>query len=128
MPLDKLIMPAAARYPRVRFVHLNYAGGPPATVRRAVRFSWACARLFGHDGYLAAPGAYALERDDIYNSDLGKPAGDRWQVEPGGKVVWRAYEKGIAAINCGPGAGRIVSLGLHVPPGPDGYVLPSRRS
>ena len=55
-PMEQLVMPAARKFPQVRFVHANYAAGSAAVAHRAARYSWACAKLWGHEAYLIAPG------------------------------------------------------------------------
>ncbi len=123
-PMEQLIMPAARRFPKVRFVHVNYAAGGPAITRRAARYSWACAKLWNHDAYLIAPGAYAGERDDIYFNETGPPQSDGYR-ESGG-VVWREFEKGVVAVNTATTPSRVPGLGLPLPEGQQGYFFPRR--
>lgn len=123
LPMEKLIMPVAARYPRVRFVHLNYAAGGPAPVRRAISYSYACAKLFNHDAYVVAPGLEAGERDEIYFSDLGKPVSPTYQDKPDEGVAWREYERGIVAINSGVNTASIGGERLKLTDPPRGYVF-----
>jgi hypothetical protein len=100
-PMEQLVMPAARKFPHVRFVHANYAGGGPALARRAARYSWACAKLWDHQAYLIAPGAYSNERDEIYFTETGAPKTDGYQ-EAGG-VVQREFEKGVVELKSGQG-------------------------
>ena len=95
-PLEQLILPAARRYPGVRFVHLNYAAGPPAVVQQAAWYSYACAKLFQHEAYLVAPGAAPLEESDCYFHPLGKPLEPVYR-EGGGRVT-RRFEGGTVGI------------------------------
>lgn len=120
-PMEQLVAPAARKFPKVRFVHVNYAAGGATLARRAARYSWAAARLFGHEAYLIAPGAYADERDEIYFTETGRPRAAKYS-EAGG-VVWREYEKGVVALNSGPGPGKIPGLGLELPDAPAGYFF-----
>ncbi|MFN7923777.1 MAG: hypothetical protein U0Q16_26990 [Bryobacteraceae bacterium] len=124
-PIRELIEPALARFPRVRMVHANYSGGEPALAGRAHRYGWACARLFGHDAYLIAPGQAEAERDAIYFTDPGKPLSAA-KEEPGGSVAWRRFQNGVVAVNGGAASARIAELGLTLPEGYQGYFFPSR--
>lgn len=124
-PMEQLVIPAARKFPNVRFVHVNYAAGGATLARRAARYSWAAARLFHHDAYLIAPGAYADERDEIYFNDPGKPVSTRYSEASG--AVWREFENGVVAINSGPGSAVIPGLGLTMPDAPAGYFFPRKR-
>jgi hypothetical protein len=121
-PMEQLVMPAARKYPKVRFVHVNYAAGGASLAGRAARYSWAAAHLFGHDAYLIAPGSYASERDEIYFANPGRPRSAKYS-EAGG-VAWREFENGIVALNSGPGSGKIPGAGLVLPDAPAGYFFP----
>ena len=87
------IAPAAARYPNVRFGHLNYISQPsPETIRLAV----AVARLSGGEGYVAAPST-SEEIDPVYFQNLGRPISalvDR----PDGMSTYRFFEHGLIAV------------------------------
>ena len=122
-PIEQLVLPSARKFPHVRFVHVNYSAGGAAVARRAARYSWACAKVYGHDSYLIAPGAYANERDDIYFNVTGKPE-EPYKEEAG--VVWRRYDRGVAAVNFNRGAAQIAGLGLSMPEGQQGYWFPAR--
>ncbi|HEV8658139.1 MAG TPA: hypothetical protein VGS96_05885 [Thermoanaerobaculia bacterium] len=87
------IEPIAARYPHVRFGHLNYAdGSSPETIRLVV----AAAQLFGGDGYVVAP-ATAEEIDPIYFRNPGKPVSLRFDGADG-KTAYRFFEHGLIAV------------------------------
>jgi putative glycosyl hydrolase-like family 15 (GHL15) protein len=120
-PMDKLIEPAAAQFPKVRFVHLNYAAGDPDTVRRAARYSFACARLWNHQSYLVAP-APAAEVEEIYFAELGRPVDKGYRENSAANVAWREYQHAVVAINAGPGPATIPG-GFELPEFPQGYVL-----
>lgn len=125
VPMEQLVLAAARSYPGVRFVHLNYAAGDSATVRRAISYSHACAKLFEHEGYLVVPGTPRAECDEIYFSDLGRPAMRSYEEMADGAVVWREYERGVVAINSGSRAATIPGLGLKLADPPRGYVFGS---
>jgi hypothetical protein len=120
-PMAQLVVPAARKFPHVRFVHVNYAGGGAALARRAARYSWACAKLWGHDSYLIAPGAYADEREEIYFTATGAPKTERYREA--GDIAWRVFDKGIVAVNGGAGPGRIPDSGLALPEAGQGYFF-----
>ena len=123
-PMYDLVMPAQRKFTNVRMVHVNYAGGSPEEIRRAHRYSYACATILGHQAYLIVPSAPASEEDSIYFTDLGA-AEYYWREEPGG-VVWRRFQRGVAAINaCGRPAS-IPSLGLSLPESLQGYIFPGK--
>jgi hypothetical protein len=123
MPMEKLIVPAAHSYPHVRFVHLNYAAGDRAAISRAISYSYACAKLFNHDSYLAVPGSAADERDDIYFSDLGRPASPTYRDVDDKCVAWREYQNGMVAINSGKGTTVVSSERLKLTDPPRGYIF-----
>ncbi len=123
-PMEQLVAPAARKYPQVRFVHANYAAGASAVAHRAARFSWACAKLWGHDSYLISPAAYENERDPIYFTPTGRPKPEPYREQ--GDVIWRAFEKGIVAVNAGPTAAPIKELGLELPEPQQGYFFPAQ--
>ncbi len=123
-PMEQLLAPAAERFPKVRFVHVNYARGSPELVSRAVRYSWAIAKLWGHDSYLMAPGAAAMERDEIYFHHPGVPRG-AGPVQQEGPVVWGSFAGGIVAVNIAKHPVRLKSRNIEVPSGPDGFFFPA---
>ena len=122
-PMEELIAPVSRRYPRVRFVHLNYATGDPKIIRRAITYSSACAKLFNHDAYLVAPGSEAQERHEIYFTGLGRPVTASYRELTDQGVAWREYEKGIVAINSGNSTAEIRSPRLTLADPPRGYFF-----
>jgi hypothetical protein len=89
--MKTMIAPAMAKYPRVRFAHLNYIGeASPETIAVVV----AVARLFGGEGFVAAPTLEA-ERDAIYFRDFGAPVSPRVDREDGS---WQCFEHGSIAV------------------------------
>jgi hypothetical protein len=121
--LSKNILPASRRFPSVKMVHLNYASANAPTVKRAIRYSYACARLFNHDSYLVCPGSSALEQDDIYFRDLGAPLKSGYSEDSTGNVVWREFRHGVVAINAGRSAAEIPGLKLVLSDPPRGYLF-----
>ena len=79
-----LIEPARARYPRVRFAHLNYGGA------EVVPLVVATAKLFGDAGYVAE------QKSPLYFVDLGKSRGARIDGE---LASHRLFEHGFVAVN-----------------------------
>lgn len=120
-PMEQLVLAAQKRYPKVKFVHVNYAAGDAATTRRAARYSWAISHLLGHESYTIVPGVPSQERDEIYFRRLGAARGAGYRVF--GRVLWREYENGVLAVNTGAEAVRIPTTKIEVPAGPDGFVL-----
>jgi hypothetical protein len=120
-PIYDLVMPAARKFPKVRMVHVNYAAGAPEQIRRAQRYANVCAAILGHQAYLIVPSAPDAEDDPIYFSDLGAPE-DYWREEPSG-VVWRRFQRGIAAINGCDRPAAVPSLGLSLPEPLQGYIF-----
>lgn len=122
--MSNLILPSRRGYPSEGMVHLNYAGGQPAVVRRAIRYSYACAKLFGQEAYVVCPGASALEQDEIYFRDLGAPLKPGFSEDVTGSAAWREFRHGIIAVNAGRSAVRIPELKLLLSDPPRGYVFP----
>jgi hypothetical protein len=89
-----VIEPLEARYPRVRFFHLNYIGarGNGDVIPLAI----AVAKLFGGESYVASE-AGANERDEIYFRDFGKPLSARVELA-NGDAAYRVFEHGIIAV------------------------------
>lgn len=97
--MRNVIEPLAARYPNVKFSHLNYIEkASPETIRLAV----AVARIFDNDTFTAAPST-ADEFDPIYFADFGKPVAPRVDL-PDGSGTYRAFERGVIVIT-GSGEG-----------------------
>ena len=103
---------------------MNYACGTAEEIRRAHRYSYAHSLILGHDGYLIVPEASISEEDQVYFTDLG-PAQDYWREEPSG-VVWRRFQRGVAAVNAGGRLASIPSLGLSLPEPMQGYFFPDK--
>ncbi len=122
-PVERLVLPALASHPRVRFVHLNYASGSRAEIQRAISYSYACARIFKHESYLVAPSIYAAEQDEVYFSELGNPVSPVYREQSDQSVAWREYQKGVVAINSGSGTATLPYHGLKLPDPPRGYVF-----
>jgi hypothetical protein len=91
-----LIEPAAQRYPRVRFGHLNYVSAPdPETILLA----FSIARVFGGEAFVATPSIEG-EESDVYFLDLGAPVSPAIDLESGAATM-RAFEKGTIVITDG---------------------------
>lgn len=123
-PMEQLLGPAARQYSKVRFVHVNYASGAPETVSRAVRYGWAVAKLWGNDAYLMAPGAAALERDEIYFHQPGVARGEA-AVQQEGSVIWRPFAEGIVSVNTASRPVFFQAGKVNLPAGPDGFFFPN---
>lgn len=78
------IGPARARYPHVRFAHLNYGGAD------VVPLVVATAKLFGDAGYVAG------QESPLYFVDVGRPKGARVDE---GLASYRLFARGMAAVN-----------------------------
>ena len=81
-----LIEPARARYPHVRFAHLNYGGAD------VVPLVVAAAKLFGDAGYVAN------RESPLYFANLGEP---QPRVDENG-ASYRLFEHGFVAVNASP--------------------------
>jgi len=90
--MPELILKPAARYPHVRFVHLNYLEErDPQRLERIL----ATARLFGHDAFVAMPDVARTAFSDLYFVDLGKPAGE---IRREGLTAMRTFEHGEIVV------------------------------
>ncbi|HYK02090.1 MAG TPA: hypothetical protein VE974_10055 [Thermoanaerobaculia bacterium] len=90
--MPELILKPASRYPRVRFVHLNYLEeGDPQRIERIL----ATARLFGHDAFVAMPDVARTAFSDLYFLDLGKPTGE---IRRDGLTAMRTFEHGEIVV------------------------------
>src|ERR1051326_2084316 len=78
------IAPARARYPHVRFAHLNYGGAD------VVPLVVATAKLFGDAGFVAD------RESPLYFADLGAPRTARVDEEG---ASYRLFERGVVAVN-----------------------------
>lgn len=99
--MRNLIEPLAARYPNVRFSHLNYIEKTsPETIQLAV----AVARIFDGDAFTAAPST-ADEIDPVYFADFGRPVAPRVDL-PDGSGTYRVFERGLIGISSFNGPAR----------------------
>jgi hypothetical protein len=121
--MSDLILPSCRRFPTVKMVHLNYAAGEPASVRRAIDYSFASAKIFNHDAYLVCPGSPSLEERDIYFEDLGAPLATEFSEDPATAVAWREFRRGVVAINTGTSTAQIPGLKLVLADPPRGYIF-----
>jgi hypothetical protein len=96
--VPELILGAAAKYPRVRFVHLNYA-----EEARSIERIVATARLFDQDAFVASSDVTRTLFSDLYFDDLGKPAGG---IRSEGLTATREFEHGEVVV--APDGARIV--------------------
>ena len=94
--MQTMIEPVAARYPHVRFGHLNYVDGANPD---AIRVVAAASQLFGGTSYVAAPNV-AEEADPIYFRNPGKATSDL--VDREGKAAYRFYENGLIVVTSAP--------------------------
>lgn len=103
LPLMKrLIAPARAKYPAVRFVHLNYLDLPARDARSAasaIATVVALARLFGDDAFVTLPDVAGDGREisDVYFLDHGTP-GSLVETRQG---AFRRFSRGVIAANAG---------------------------
>ncbi len=118
-----MIEPVAARYPKVRFAHLNYidvAGG------EAIRVAVATAQLFGGEAFVAAD-ELRDEMSDVYFRDMGKPIAPRVDLA-GGKVSYRRFQYGVIALTAATEEVRIGDIVLPATSGePRAYFFSERR-
>lgn len=111
--MQEMIEPIAARYPHVHFGHLNYANeATPDTIRVVA----AVARLFGGEGYVAAP-AVLDEVDAIYFRDPGEPVGPRIDVADG-KASYRVFQHGVVAVTSATDEIKICGGAITLPAAP----------
>jgi len=90
--MRNLIAPAKRRYPRVRFVHVNYIDAPSDETLRTID---AIARLFGDDSFVALPAVTAIP-SDVYFVDLGRPRG---AIERRDGRATRRFAHGVVTID-----------------------------
>ncbi len=121
-PLEQLVLTAQRRYPRARFVHVNYAA--PGD-RHALLYGYAGAKLFNHEAYLIMPSNSADEQNAVYNTDLGRPLTANYEQDEAAGAAWRRFEHGIAAINSGRNAFAIPGTQFKMPDSPRGYIFPA---
>jgi hypothetical protein len=92
--MRNLIDPVAARYPGVRFGHLNYLTGPEAETITVVH---AIATLFDSHAFVSAP-ALADEVSPVYLREPGLPLSGRIDA-PDQSASWRYFEHGLIAVS-----------------------------
>ena len=97
--MRNLIGPVAARYPKVRFGHLNYASDDAAEIARVVT---AVSQIFGAAGFVAATDVES-EIDPVYFGDPGAPVSGVMD-HADGNGSHRIFEHGIVAVRFGAGA------------------------
>lgn len=100
-----VLEPVRARYPHVRFAHLNYGGAD------VVPYVVATAKLFGDAGYVAE------QASPLYFADLGEPRGPR--VDDG-EASYRDFAHGFVAVNASTrplrvGGRRVAACGKRCP-------------
>jgi hypothetical protein len=86
--VPELIGKAAARYPNVRFVHLNYDPKRLETIL-------AIARLYGHDAFVAHQDVTRTAFSDLYFVDLGSPTSE---IRHYGLTATRTFECGEIVV------------------------------
>lgn len=122
-PVEELVIPAARKFPNVRFVHLGYAAGTGEEIRRAIRYNYAAAKLWNHESYLVTQNS-KLEEDDIYFKQPGRALSRRYESSELEGAAWREFETATIAINSGP-APVIAGSARHVlNDPPQGYYFP----
>ena len=124
--MSSVVEPLEARYPRVRFLHLNYTG--TRENGGVIPLVFAVARLFGGEGYVASD-VSANERDEIYFRDFGKPLSARVELA-NGDVAYREFERGIIAVTASrnPIAIDVLNITLPATSGtPSAFFFDNRR-
>ena len=86
--VPELILSVSARYPHVRFVHLNYDVERLETIV-------ATARLFNQDAFVAMHDVTRTAFSDLYFLDLGKPASE---IHRDGLTAKRTFECGEVVV------------------------------
>jgi hypothetical protein len=105
-----VIEPMTVRYPKVRFLHLNYMTDPSdGTIPLVV----AVAKLFDGEGFVAAE-PIAMEIDPIYFRDFGKPMGARVDLA-NGDAAYRVFEHGMIAVSASKEAITIDDMHITLP-------------
>lgn len=97
-PMVELVGKAEKKWPRVRFVHVNYAAGPS---EEAALYGYAAAKLFGHEAYLIVPSSTSAEQNPVYSTSLGRPLSANYEEDAAAGAVWRRYENGVVALFSG---------------------------
>ena len=121
-PMIELVGAAERKFPAVRFVHVNYAYGASP---RAALYSYAAAKLFGHESYLIVPASAQAEEHAVYRSSLGRPLTASFEEDVSAGATWRRFERGTVAILSGPRPFAIPGTGLVLATPRMGYLFPS---
>ena len=112
--IEKLVEPEQVRFPKVKFVHLNYIDRHDAQL---IDLTVATSLLFDARGYAAA-GDPQQERSESYFLSVGK-AVSPIQHANGGRASFRFFERGLVVVNDSgerlvvPACGRSYDLGEH---------------
>jgi hypothetical protein len=120
-----MIDPVRVRYPKVRFVHLNYLDTMRA---EEITTIIAAARLFGDEAFVTSSAVEPAgdEIHDDYFIDLGEAKGP---VRTASRVARRDFEHGSIAVNF---AGQeVLNEGTRIPGSPNGVhgiIRPARTA
>ena len=90
-------------------------------------YSYAAAKLFGHESYLIVPSDSQAEQHAVYRSSLGRPLTASFEDDLAAGAAWRRFERGTVAILSGPKSFAIPGTGLVLSTPAMGYLFPSRR-
>jgi hypothetical protein len=121
-PMEQLVMTAQRKFPRVRFVHVNYAA--PGE-KHALLYGYAGAKLFNQEAYLMMPKDSEAEESGVYGMDLGRPLSTSYEQDETAGAAWRRFERGVAAIHSGKGEFTIPGTKFHMAESPRGYMFRS---
>ncbi len=127
-PITNLVIPAGQAFPQTQFVQLNYVSGPNEICARAVRYTYACAKLWNQASFAAPPHIQKVIRENVYFTRLGEPLTPSYEEDRAAGVAWRRFHNGVVAVNSSNHPYRIRSLGLKLTNPPAGYIFPSGRS
>ena len=117
-PMAQLVLPAAKKYPHVRFVHVNYASAGAVLTEKAAQHSFVGAKLYGHDSYLIVPSSPESEESPVYGYDLGRPMG---QIVEEAGIVGREYERAVVGYRFG--VGKLQLAGAAVPASMGSFIV-----
>ena len=97
------------------FIYLNYAAPSFVPVgnglwraevpKNAILYGYAVPRLLGYTAYTEVPFDHTLERFPVYQADLGRPLGTRYEKQGGAYV--RFYQNGLVLVGHFPGPVRV---------------------
>jgi hypothetical protein len=127
IPMTALVLPAARSFPRVQFVHLNYAQGSPAVLERAVGYACACARLWNQTSFVALSTIQKPIHSRVYFTRLGAPLTSSYEEDRDNGIAWRRFQNGVVALNSSHIPYRIRKLQLALPDPPRGYAIIKHR-